>query len=111
MVKFSGVISSGLPKVAQRFVQEMLYGIQAGQAVVLSEIGRCLEESVSLKKVEERLSWMQEGEASGARAAVVSFGGEGLRRKAIDGADDRAAQEESRGSSADAEELHQALVC
>jgi hypothetical protein len=56
MIKFSGVISSGLPKVAQRFVQEMLYGIQAGQTVVLSEIGRCLEEPVSLKKVEERLS-------------------------------------------------------
>lgn len=56
MVKFSGVISSGLPKVAQRFVQEMLYAIQAGQTVVLSEIGRCLEEPVSLKKVEERLS-------------------------------------------------------
>ena len=46
MVEFSGVISSGLPKVAQRFVQEMLYGIQAGQTVVLSEIGRCLEEPV-----------------------------------------------------------------
>jgi len=56
MAKFSGVVSSGLPKVARRFVQEMLYGIQAGQTVVLSEIGRCLEERVSLKKVEERLS-------------------------------------------------------
>lgn len=56
MARFSGVISSGLPKVAQRFVHEMVYGIQAGQTVVLAEIGRCLEEPISIKKVEERLS-------------------------------------------------------
>lgn len=56
MTRFSGVISSGLPKVARRFVHEMIYGIQAGQTVVLAEIGRCLEEPVTMKKVEERLS-------------------------------------------------------
>ena len=54
--KFSGVISSGLPKVAARFVGEMVYGIQASQSVVLSEIGRALEEPISIKETEERLS-------------------------------------------------------
>lgn len=53
---FSGELSKGLPKVARRFVREMLYGIQASQSVVLTKIGRMLEESVSIKKVEERLS-------------------------------------------------------
>ena len=56
MVRFSGVISRGLRKVSRRFVQEMVYGIQAGQTVVLSEIGRTLEEAVPLKEIEERLS-------------------------------------------------------
>lgn len=53
---FSGVLSKGTPKVAGRFVREMIYGIQASQSVVLTKIGRTLEEGVSLKKVEERLS-------------------------------------------------------
>lgn len=54
--KFSGEVSRGLPKVAQRFVREMVYGIQASQSVVLTKIARTLEEPVSVKKVEERLS-------------------------------------------------------
>jgi len=53
---FSGELSRGLPKVGSRFVREMVYGIQASQSVVLTKIGRMLEESISIKKVEERLS-------------------------------------------------------
>lgn len=53
---FSGELSRGMPKVAERFVREMVYGIQASQSVVLTKIGRMLEEPVSIKKVEERLS-------------------------------------------------------
>ena len=56
IVGFSGEPSRGLPKTAERFVQEMVYGIQASQSVVLTKIGRTLEESISIKKVEERLS-------------------------------------------------------
>lgn len=39
-----------------RFIEEMLYGIQKSKDVKLSEIGRALEEDISLKKTEERLS-------------------------------------------------------
>jgi len=53
---FSGELSRGLPKVSERFVREMVYGIQASQSVVLTKIGRMLEEPISLKKVEGRLS-------------------------------------------------------
>ncbi len=53
---FSGELSWGLPKTAERFVREMVYGIQASQSVVLTKIGRTLEEPISIKKVEERLS-------------------------------------------------------
>ena len=52
---FSGELSRGLPKTAQRFVSEMLYGIQASQSVVLTKIGRMLEEEIPIKKIQERL--------------------------------------------------------
>ena len=56
IVQFSGELSSGLCKPARRFVAEALYGIQARQSVLLSEIGRALNEPISLKKTETRLS-------------------------------------------------------
>jgi hypothetical protein len=56
IARFSGELSKGLPKTAARFVQEMVYGIQASQSVVLTKVGRTLEEPISIKKVEERLS-------------------------------------------------------
>jgi hypothetical protein len=56
MVRFSGELSAGLPKVARRFVAEMVFGIQARGSVRLTEVGRALGERISLKKTEERLS-------------------------------------------------------
>jgi hypothetical protein len=56
MHRFSGKLCAGLGKVVHRFVEEMLYGIQARGSVRLSEVARCLEEDISLKKVIERLS-------------------------------------------------------
>jgi len=53
---FSGRLSAGLSKPARRFVAEALYGIAARGSVRLSEIGRALEETVSLAKTETRLS-------------------------------------------------------
>ena len=54
--EFSGRLSAGLCKPAQRFVAEALYGIAARGSVHLSEIGRALEETVPLAKTETRLS-------------------------------------------------------
>jgi len=56
MVRFSGELSAGLPKVVRRFVAEMIFGIQARGSVRLTEVGRALGERISLKKTEERLS-------------------------------------------------------
>ena len=53
---FSGELSIELPKVAGRFIAEMVYGIQASQSVVLTKVARLLEETITIKKVEERLS-------------------------------------------------------
>ena len=53
---FSGELSKGLCLPAQRFVSEMVYGIQASESVMLTEIGRTLEERTCLHKTEERLS-------------------------------------------------------
>lgn len=54
--KFSGIISKPYSKPIKRFFREMLYGIQASQDVKLSNIGRSLQEDISLIKTEDRLS-------------------------------------------------------
>jgi hypothetical protein len=53
---FSGEVSVGLGVVASRFVNEMVYGIEASQSVVLTEVARALEEEVALRKTQWRLS-------------------------------------------------------
>ena len=53
---FSGKLCSEMGKVVGRFVEEMVYGIQARGSVRLSEIARSLEEKTSLKKRVDRLS-------------------------------------------------------
>lgn len=54
--RFSGDLSKGLCKRAQRFVAEMVYGIQASESVLLTEVGRALEEEIPLRKTQYRLS-------------------------------------------------------
>ena len=54
--RFSGDLSKGLCLPAQRFVSEMVYGIAAAQSVMLTEVGRTLEEAISLRKTHNRLS-------------------------------------------------------
>lgn len=54
--RFSGEVSRGLCKTAQRFVEEMVFGIQARGSVRLSEVARSLEEPIAVKKTHERLS-------------------------------------------------------
>ena len=54
--KFSGIFLPRFSKPQARFVEQMLYGMQAAQDVKLSNIGRALGEKIALKKTEERLS-------------------------------------------------------
>lgn len=54
--RFSGDLSEGLCVAAQRFVSQMVYGIQAAESVLLTEVGRTLEEEIPLRKTEWRLS-------------------------------------------------------
>ena len=54
--QFSGELSSGLGKVASRFVEEMVFGLSAGGSVRLTEIGRALEEKIPLHATHKRLS-------------------------------------------------------
>lgn len=55
LVKFLGIFSPHISKPTEKFVGEMLFGIQASQDTLLSEIGRSLREDIKLKKTEERL--------------------------------------------------------
>ena len=75
--RFSGKLCEGMGKVTHRFVEEMLYGIQARGCVRLSEVARALEEKASLKKVIERLSrnLARRGLAEGIGEAVLREGG------------------------------------
>ena len=50
---FSGKLCTGQGKVVRRFVEEMLYGIQARGSVRLSEVARSLGEN-TLVKIENR---------------------------------------------------------
>lgn len=52
--EFSGYVSFGLDKTCRRFVSEAVYGMLESQSVLLTEIGRSLQDGVSLKKTEER---------------------------------------------------------
>jgi hypothetical protein len=53
---FAQGCSALLSKPKLRFLEEMLYGIQAARDVKLSNISRALGETIGLKKTEERLS-------------------------------------------------------
>lgn len=53
---FLGIFSPRFSKPEARFIEQMLYGIQAAQDVKLSQIGRELHEQIPLAKVENRLS-------------------------------------------------------
>ena len=53
---FSGILSQGFGKVEQRFIHEVIYGVQTRQSVRVSEIARSLNENIPLKKTMERLS-------------------------------------------------------
>ena len=53
---FSGIFYPHFSKPRLKFIEQMIYGIQAGRDVKLSSIGRSLGEGILLKKTEERLS-------------------------------------------------------
>lgn len=54
--EFMGIFSPHFSKPETGFIGDMLYGLQASQDIKLSCIGRGIDESIPLKKTEERLS-------------------------------------------------------
>jgi hypothetical protein len=69
--RFSGIFSPHFSKPKARFIEQMIYGIQASQDVKLSAIGRALGEPIALKKTEERLSRHLEAEGLGQKVNEV----------------------------------------
>lgn len=55
ITRFAARLGTGLSKPDRRFVTEMIYGIQAGKDVKVSNIARALNESIALIKTEGRL--------------------------------------------------------
>lgn len=56
LTKFTSELCEGLSRPLEKFVGQMLFGIQASQDVKLSNIARSLKEEIPLIKVEDRLS-------------------------------------------------------
>lgn len=56
LTKYSSELCIGLSRPLEKFVGQMLFGIQAGQDVKLSHIARSLKEEIPLLKTEDRLS-------------------------------------------------------
>ncbi len=56
LTKFCSELSAGLSAPLEKFVGQMLFGIQASQDVKLSNIARSLKEEIPLIKTEDRLS-------------------------------------------------------
>lgn len=56
LTKFSSELCAGLSWPLEKFVCQMLFGIQASQDVKLSNIARSLKEEIALIKTEDRLS-------------------------------------------------------
>ena len=56
LTKFASELCDGLSRPLEKFVGQMLFGIQASQDVKLSNIARSLKEEIPLIKVEDRLS-------------------------------------------------------
>src|SRR5208337_3804355 len=56
LTKFSSQLTEGLSRPLQKFVSQMLFGVQASQDVKLSNIARSLKEEINLIKTENRLS-------------------------------------------------------
>ena len=55
-MRFSTELCDGLSRSQEKFVAQMLFGIQASQDVKLSNIARTLNEEIPLIKPEYRLS-------------------------------------------------------
>jgi hypothetical protein len=53
--KFSGIISRDMKKPEKKFIRQIIYGIQCCKDVKISNISRCLKESIKLIKTENRL--------------------------------------------------------
>ena len=56
LLNFSEKISAGLNRPTMKFIANMLYGLIVSQSIMLTDIGRALNEDISLKKTEDRLS-------------------------------------------------------
>jgi len=56
LTKFTLLLTEGLSRPQQKFVREVVFGIQASQDVKLSNIARSLKEDIALIKTENRLS-------------------------------------------------------
>ncbi len=83
--KFLGIFSPHFSKPVTGFLGDMFYGLQASQDIKLSCIGRGIDENISLKKTEERLSrhLKREGLADGITACIAREGAKRIKKDTL----------------------------
>jgi len=83
--EFSGKLSPHFSVPKRRFVEEMIYGIQAKQDVKLSQIARSLEEDIPLRKTENRLSRNLDAEGMDGVLvdSLIKLGSHGVHRDTL----------------------------
>ena len=70
--QFAGIFYPRFSRPKLRFLEQMLFGIAASQDCKLSQIRRALQESISLKKTEERIIWGKPGLGAQVQEQVVA---------------------------------------
>ena len=82
---FLGELSPQFSKPLGKFVGDMVYGIQASQDVKLSQIARALDEPITMKKLEDRLSRMlwSEGIEQGISSVIARLGARHIRQDTL----------------------------
>lgn len=85
LAHFSEIISQGLSKPKQKFISQMLFGIQVARDIKLSEIARSLEENIRLIKTENRLSRniSQEGLSEHVNKILIEQGASRIERDTV----------------------------
>ena len=85
LAEFLGIFSTRFSKPIQRFIGQMLFGIQAAQDVKLSQIGRELQEPIRISKVENRLSrnLAHEGMADMLHACVLDYAAHSIHQDTL----------------------------
>lgn len=80
-----GIVSPHFSKPISKFLSQIAFGLQSAKDIKLSNVARALDESIALKKTEERLSrnFKAEGLAGKLNTIIAEEGASRIGRDAL----------------------------